>query len=124
MPCYSIDLRKKVISQLEKKMPVSQISKLFNISRQTIYSWQKLHQTGKLQPRNNKIRKPQKVSQEDLEKYIEQHPEYTLEKIAAKFNCAISSIYYRIKKGKITYKKKNFCTKSEMKNKGPFTKKS
>ena len=69
---------------------------------------------GDLTPRDNKIRKPQKVNQKDLEVYIEKHPDATLATIAKEFNCAMSSIYYRIKKGKIKYKKsrKHFSNRS------------
>lgn len=121
MTCYSLDLRKRVIIQLSEGMSIAEVSQLFNITRQTIYNWEKLHKKNQLKPRDNCMRRPKKVSQESLENHIKKHPDATLGEIAKHFNCAASSIHYRIKKGKITYKKKSFYILKEMKKKGKHT---
>ncbi len=124
MTCYSLDLRERVLLQLEKGSSVIEISQLFHLARQTIYSWKRLEKEGKLEPRDNRIRKPRKIDPIELETYIKEHPDATLYKIAKHFKCVINAVYYRIKKGKITYKKKNFYTKREKKGKEKSIKKS
>lgn len=115
MSCYSLDLRKRVIKYLRDGNSVKTTSKVFEISMRTIFNWKKLSRINNLKPKNNKIRRPQKINQEALELYINNNPEQTLEQIAKYFKVSIPAIYYHIKKLNFTYKKKNFSIKKEMK---------
>jgi len=113
MSCYSLDLRKSVVSFLKEGNSIRKTAIIFNISYITVFNWKKRDSINKLSPCNNLIRSPQKLNPNILETYIEKHPEQTLEQIAKHFNVSIPAIFYRIKKLNFTYKKKNFSTKKE-----------
>ena len=115
MSCYSLDLRKRVIKYIKDGNSVKKTSKIFGISIRTIFNWKKLSKLSNLEPKNNKIRKPQKINPESLKLYIETNPEQTLEQIAKYFKTSIPAIFYRIKELNFVYKKKNFSIKKEMK---------
>ena len=117
MTCYSLDLRKSVISQVEKGESVYKISALFGISRQTIYNWKKLQSKDSLRAKNNLKRRPKKICPTELESYVKKNPDATLKEMAKHFKCTTSSVHYRLKKCKISYKKKSFYILKEMKKK-------
>lgn len=115
MSCYSLDLRKKVLKFHKKGNSIRRTANVFGVHFTTIANWKKREIKGRLKPKNNTIRKAKKVTQIELEKFVQKHPEKTLEQIAKSFKVCINSIFYRIKKANITYKKKNFYTKKETK---------
>ncbi|MFC1659688.1 IS630 transposase-related protein [Pseudomonadota bacterium] len=53
MSCYSLDLRERVISFLKDNKSITKTSKLFNISRPTIYDWKRRDKIDQLKPQNN-----------------------------------------------------------------------
>ena len=55
---YSIDLRKKVIEYLKKGKSKVEASKVFGVTRQTIYNWIRLEEKGEL---GGKKRKPKRM---------------------------------------------------------------
>jgi len=86
---YTTDLRERVIkAHLEEKMKIVNISRLFNLSRNTIGNWLQLYrQTDSVKPRKA-LRKgfPPKV--QDLERFkkiIDAEPGITLARLAATY---------------------------------------
>lgn len=115
MSCYSLDLRKRVIKFTEECKSISQASRIFKISRPTIYDWIKRNKLNTLEPNNNFNRRYKKINPKILEEYINKHPESTLEEIGFYFKVSHNAIFKRIKKADITYKKKNSFIKKETK---------
>jgi transposase len=117
MSCYSLDLRQRVINHLEKGNSIRKTAEAFEISFRTVFNWKKRNESNILKPDNNLIRAPKKINQQELERYIEKNSEKTVSEIANHLNVWYNAVYYRIKKANLVYKKKNFSTQKEMRNK-------
>jgi len=99
---YSLDLRERVIEFVENGEGVSKASKIYEVSRATIYRW-----LGResLEPTVVK-RRQRKLDWEALRKDVEENPETKLKDRAQKFGVRASAIWYALKKMDITRKKK------------------
>jgi len=100
---YSLDLRERVIEFVENGEGVSKASKIYKVSRATIYRW-----LGResLEPTVVK-RRQRKLDWEALRKDVEENPETKLKDRAQKFGVRASAIWYALKKMDITRKKKS-----------------
>jgi transposase len=121
---YSYDLRKKVIQAIEQDgIKKSEVSQLFNISRNTINLWlRRLAVTGDFQPlpnhppgNNHKI-----TDWERFRDFVEVNGDKTQVEIAKLWSEEISArtISRALKKIGFTRKKKLMATKNEMKLNG------
>ena len=100
---YSLDLRKKVVSYVEKGGKITEAAKVFGISRATIYRW-----FNRKELEATKVKRRQrKLDWKALEKDVEENPDAKLIERAKKFGVHTSAIWYAMKKMKITRKKKN-----------------
>ncbi|MGT2965380.1 IS630 transposase-related protein [Streptococcus acidominimus] len=109
---YGIDFRRRVMSYVKAGHSTQETCTLFGISRNTLYRWEKqLADTGFLacQPR---VRKPFKIPLDELQAYIEAHPDAFLREIAEHFDCTIPSVWAALKKCGIT-KKRPLLTKNK-----------
>jgi transposase len=99
---YSLDLRERVIEFVENGGSVLRASKLYKVSRATIYRW-----LGRetLQAKVVKRRK-RKLDWEALRKDVEEHPDTKLKDRAKKFGVRASALCYAFKEMRITRKKK------------------
>lgn len=117
---YSCDLRKRVVEHYEAQGSLTLTSKLFSISRSTIYDWLKLKEaSGSLKAKAG-YQKGHSHKVKDLEKFkqcIEKNAGLTLEGIIQKSNIKMSlmTCSRSIKKLNITRKKRLTDIKSEMK---------
>lgn len=103
---YSIDLRERVFNQIENGISIAEISRMMSVSRKTIHSWIDLkEETGGLKPRKRSVFIPKKFSDQKLEKYMGKYPSATLLEIGNHFKVTPQTIFYRLKKLKITRKK-------------------
>lgn len=118
---YSIDFRQKVIEAIEldgrKK---SEVSEMFNISRNTIDLWLKRKaQTGSLKPKQNKPSgcNHRITDWEKFRQFVKNHGDKTQEQMAQLWEGQISSstISRGLHKIGFTRKKKLMVTKNEMK---------
>ncbi|SUN35311.1 IS630-Spn1, transposase Orf1 [Streptococcus downei MFe28] len=103
---YSLDFRKKVIAYCNQTGSITEASKVFQISRNTIYGWLKLKErTGNL---NHQVKgtKPRKVDRDRLKNYLANHPDAYLTEIASEFDCHPTAIHYVLKAMGYTRKKK------------------
>ncbi|VRO88378.1 IS630-Spn1, transposase Orf1 [Streptococcus pneumoniae] len=94
---YSIDFRKKVLSYCERTGSITEVSHVFQISRNTIYGWLKLKEkTGEL---NHQVKgtKPRKVDRDRLKNYLTDNPDAYLTEIASEFGCHPTTITMRSK---------------------------
>ena len=78
----------------------------------------KLAKKNKLAPRPTGGSDPKKFTDNDLLKLLKDNPSMTQRELAEKLNVVHSSIYKRLKKLNISYKKKLRSTVKEMKMKG------
>jgi transposase len=107
---YSIDYRKAAIEFKESGHTFVQLKEVFKITPRTYYQWLELLQTtGSLQFRNASERRG-KIDMETLKKAIEEKPDAYLRELATKFDVSTVAIHKRLKKHKITYKKRRLPT--------------
>ena len=85
---YSLDLRKKVLKYIELGHSQSEASKLFGVSRRTIYSWLN-RQNLKSSPRKFW---QSKIDKKQLQKYVLANPDLLLREYAAQFNVTVNAI--------------------------------
>jgi putative transposase len=112
--CYSTDLRKKVIDFIDEKKSVIEASKLFKISRPTIYKWLKMSKTqGNLSDKKPK-RPWKKIDPKLLISFVRTHSDLTLREYANHFKTSTVAICYAFKRLKITRKKRVVITEREM----------
>jgi putative transposase len=105
---YSQDFRELVVKKIHEGMSRSEAEKLFNISRDSIFRWLKMHsKTGNLSDPKRKPYKPKKIDPVLLREAFEKTPDATLEEISRQFNCWPQAIYKRCIKLNITRKKNN-----------------
>ncbi|VLD57545.1 IS630-Spn1, transposase Orf1 [Streptococcus pneumoniae] len=104
---YSIDFRKKVLSYCERIGSITEVSHVFQISRNTIYGWLKLKEkTGEL---NHQVKgtKPRKVDRDRLKNYLTDNPDAYLTEIASEFGCHPTTTITMRSKLWATLEKKN-----------------
>jgi len=112
---YSNDLRKKIIEFIDKGNSVAETSKVFGITKPTIYRWlKKLKYEGSLSDKPPK-RAWKKIDPNLLTVFVKQHPDFTLLEYAKHFKTSAMAICRALKKLKITRKKRLVFTKKEMK---------
>lgn len=110
MMSYSLDLRSRVINFVENGGGISRASKLFQVSRSSIYRWfarTNLHPTSVL-------RRHRKLNWSDLEKDVQQNPDARLIDRALKFGVRPSAISYALAQLKITRKKNSYVIRKEI----------
>ena len=120
---YSEDLRIKVINLIKQGKKQTEISKLLQIDKSTIYRWYKVFkQTGNIKPRSyNKNQDRIKVNLDKLEEIITKEPSLTLWQIARKMgNITNVTVLNGIKKLGYSFKKSHGYIKNEMKKKEEY----
>lgn len=98
---YSIDLRNKVIQMVvEHQITISQVARMMQISRKTIYSW--------LKPGISRARgRPPKITDLSLIwDCLRRNPDITAEQMARKFNLSRQTVYSYLRKVEVMYRKK------------------
>lgn len=112
---YSNDLRKKVIEFIEKGHSVADASKVFGITRPTIYKWlKKMKFEGSLSDKPPK-RMWKKIDPKLLIALVKKHPDFTLLEYSKHFKTSVMAICRALKKLKITRKKRLVFIKNETK---------
>ena len=105
-PGYSIDLRERVVAYVEQGGSKAAAVALFQVSRRSIYyGLQRKRETGKLLPKALKPYKVRKLDKTQLAKFVEICPDATLQETADHFGVWPSTVWYALKRLKITRKK-------------------
>lgn len=112
---YSKDTREMVLKYLAKGHTYEEARKELGVSVSAIKAWKKLlNETGSLEKRL-KRRTATKFPAEELESYIEEHPDAMLSEIAEKFGGSTSGAFDALGRIGITLKKKSHFTSKETK---------
>jgi transposase len=111
---YSHDLRKKALDYINQGKSKAETSRIFGITVQTLITWCKRKNQGKLAPNTTRNRQPQKLEVEKLKAYIAKNPDSYLREIAEEFKVTTSAVFYACKRLKITLKKRHHFTRNEM----------
>lgn len=102
---YDKKFREKTIEYYEKGHTYKETSKIFGISTNTLSLWLKQkRETGSLERKYRLYES--KIKENDLNKYIKENPQAYQSEIAEYFNCDISTVCRRLKRLKITRKKR------------------
>lgn len=117
---YPLELKERVMRVLDSGMRITNISKLFNISRDTIYKWKNSKEkTGSIQLKTN-YQKGHSHKIQDLEKFknfIEEYKDKTTQELAILWkDISPSTITKYMRKCGLTYKKKLFIIPKETKH--------
>jgi transposase len=113
---YDKKFRERAIEYKEAGHTFAELREAFKIAPETYYQWQKLRkETGTLEARKVKTRKPRKIEPERLREYIAKYPDAYLCEIASEFKCAPSAIPKALKRLNITRKKRLLSTKKRKK---------
>lgn len=92
---YSVDLRERAVAAAHSGMPKTKVCKLFNICRQTLYSWLALKKTQGHLAAQTGYQKGHSHGIKDLDKFrefVDLHPDYTQEEMAEHYSVGSSTI--------------------------------
>ena len=118
---YSLDLKKRVLSFIEEGHSKVDASKLFRVSKRSVFLWAKEKKEQgdlKLKVRD---RKPYKIDDERLKEYLQKNPDHYLREIADFFQVSISAVFYALRRLKRTYKKNIFLPRAGRKQTGKIS---
>jgi transposase len=102
---YDKKFREKVMDYLSKGYTIEKAHEVFGVGTTTIKRWKNLQkETGKLEDKRPN-RKPYKLCLDQLKAYITENPDSYLHEIAKVFNCQKSTVFYALRRLKITRKK-------------------
>ena len=117
---YSLDLRKRVVAAIKSGMTSIQVSEIFSICRRTIYNWLRLEkEAGDLNPKTG-FQKGHSHGITDhaaFRQFVDKHPDYTQEEIAAHFSVGSSTVSRVLQKISYSRKKRVKPTLKEMRKK-------
>lgn len=112
---YGVEVRRLVLSLIEEQHKSERdVAEFLKISERSIDRWKVLAKKDDLIPKTSGQRK-KKLDPEAIRSYVEKNPDHILATIAEHFNVRISAIWYRLKRMKITLKKRPHYTESETK---------
>ncbi len=112
---YSLDLRERVLQYLEQFPDRNKASRLFQVSRSTIFRWlYRKKKEGHVKPLQRKYAF-KRIDDLALTQYIADHPDQFLAEIAKNFGVTPQSIFYALRRLNITRKKRPRFIVSEMK---------
>jgi transposase len=110
---HSKDLRKRALKFVEEGGSIKEACLLFEVSRSSFQRWRlKQKNTGNLAPKS-RIRVPYKIDNDELNAFIDKHPDAYLNEVAAHFQVTIPCVSIALKRLKITRKKRVHFTKKE-----------
>lgn len=124
MKAYSLDLRLRVVEAIKSGYSATEVSELFHVCRQTVYTWVSLEKEGDLLPKTN-FQKGHSHKFKDLtvvKSYVDAHSDQTQKEMAEHFGVSSSTIARALHKLGYTRKKRvkptqNDVKKSEMNSK-------
>jgi transposase len=125
---YAYELRTRVMSAVANGMTIAEASRVYQVSRETIYKWKALQEaTGDLRAAMNYQKGHSKIIQDDeaFKTFIGPYHDRTLKDLAALYPVPISSttIARKLKQLGYSYKKKPTITPKEMSRHGKLLKK-
>lgn len=114
---YSVDLRERVLNHLEKNPDKKVASILFQVGIATIFRWVARKKiVGNVEPLRRKYAY-KKIDDQKLIEYVAANPDHFLSEIGEYFGVTLQTIFYALKRLKITRKKRQHSIKKETKKK-------
>lgn len=110
---YSVDLREKAISLVERGKSKSEVAELLEIGIATLYRWLKKKAEGESLEAGKNGSFIRKIDPEVLKEYVKKHPDHTLAEMKQNLGFGINSIWYRLKQLKITLKKSHILSRAQ-----------
>ena len=111
---YSIDLRERVVAYIEEGGSKVTAAKLFQVSRRIIYYWlERKRKQGNLKPSKAKKYKVKKLDEAKLVESVKTCPDATLAEMAEQFAVRPSTVWYALKRLKITRKKNRSVSRAQ-----------
>ncbi len=101
---YQLPYRIAVLSFIKNGGSKAEASRIFQISRHTIYVWLKLENLSPKPPLKTRHRKINKAA---LQRHVEENPDMFLHERAIIFGVGSSAISYSLKRMNIVKKRKN-----------------
>ena len=108
MQAYSMDLRRRVLSDCDAGLPTKPVAEKYGVSRTWVRSLkQRRRETGEIAPRVGGGRKP-KIDRPRLTELVQQQPDATLAELRTRLGiqCSLSAIWMALDGLRITFKKK------------------
>ncbi|WP_265026143.1 MULTISPECIES: transposase [unclassified Wolbachia] len=110
---YSVDLRKKAVSLVEKGKSKTEVAELFEIGIATLYRWLKKKSAGQDLRATKSVGFIRKIDPKILADYVKKHPDHTLAEMKQNLGFGISAIWYRLRQLKITLKKSHILSRAQ-----------
>jgi transposase len=107
---HSVDYRKRTLEYYREGHTQAEILEVFKVHPATLRDWRAREAAGTLKASYPKTRKPRKIPLDELQKYVDEHPEAFLKEIGEHFGCSGEAVRKALKKLKITVKK-NDCVR-------------
>ncbi len=109
---YSMDLRKRVMADVDSGLSIESVSRKYAVSSRTIFQWRELREeTGGLEPRKGKTGPKRKLDSHRAEilAAVEQNPSITLEELKAKLELpgCLQTLWNTLHRWRIVLKKSN-----------------
>ena len=121
---YSQDLRKKVITYVNKGNTFHNASVKFEIASNTVRNWYKRYKTEGHYSARKVGGKKGRLTHEEVTAYVTSNPGFTLSAMGIHFGMSSVGAYYWLKKLGFSYKKKPFPTWKQVKKSESSIKKS
>ena len=112
---YSIDYKLRALAYKDEGHSFRELYEAFRIPSATYYLWKGQLEKGVIGVEVRQTRR-RKIDPEELRRVVEEKPDAYLREIAEKFGCSITSVHTRLKKLKITYKKRRLPTRKSLKS--------
>lgn len=117
---YKTELRERVLGYYDQnKVTQKEVCEIFNISLRALSRWLKMRkETGDFSLKERpKTRKARKLNKEELQAYIEKHPDHYLWEIAKRFNTTAPAVFYALKRMGISRKKNHTLQRARQEKK-------
>lgn len=123
---YDEKFRRKAVEYKDSGHTFKQMEEVFGITSRSYYQWRENKELSGFYvlPKTEKATRRRKVDLNELKKIIEESPDLFLYEIAEKFGCSAVAIHNRLKKIKITHKKRHLPIRKSPKKKERNTSKS
>ena len=112
---YTLDLREKVISFIDRGGSKRDAAQAFNIGEDTVYRWIRRKKEGNLAAKK-RTDFSTKVPVETLRQYVTDHPDHTLKEISEAVCLSMSKVWKHLKRMGLTRKKRPRSTRNVMQN--------
>src|SRR5215469_11701578 len=111
---YSVDLRSRAVDYARQGHTQEETSAVFQIGVTTLKRWLKQQtETGSLE--KAKLNRSARIfKSQELNDYVEINPDALIKDVAQYFGGSMSGAFYALEREKITFKKKRFTIKKEM----------